>query len=155
MNCELSHNCKCHVRRIFGILTLMWFVYTSFSSYCVTSPKVHHRINEVHHLLKLFIKSRSFFWILEQSNIIFSMAAGLIGLHMSGVKCVTKASACQHTFIHVLRFVVNMLHCGRVAFTVFKQADSKGVKQRFTSTASLDDAYCEATIPVDMGHHVT
>ena len=41
-----------------------------------------------------------------------------------------------------------MFYCGRVAFTVFKHADIKGVKQRLTSTASLDDGYYEATIPV-------
>ena len=59
------------------------------------------------------------------------------------------------TFLQVLRFVVNMFYCGRVAFTVFKHADIKGVRQRITSTTSLDDGYCEATIPVVKGHHVT
>ena len=59
------------------------------------------------------------------------------------------------TFIQVLRFLVNMFYCGRVAFTVFKLADIKRVRQRLTSTASLDDRYCEATIPVVKGHHVT
>ena len=44
---------------------------------------------------------------------------------------------------------------GRVVFTVFKHTDIKGVRQRLTSTASLDDGYCEATIPVVKGHHVT
>ena len=95
------------------------------------------------------------------------------------ISCVTKASACHHiihanhrhclwkipliiaiqsnvtTFIKVLRFVVNMFYCGWVTFTVFKQADIKGVRQRLTSTASLDDGYCEATIPVVKGHHLT
>ena len=41
-----------------------------------------------------------------------------------------------------------MFYCGRIAFTVFQHADIKGVRQRLTSTASLDDGYCEATIPV-------
>ena len=95
------------------------------------------------------------------------------------ISCVTKASACHHTLhanhwhclwnispiiavktnvttsIKVLRFVVNLFYCGRVAFTVFKHADIKGVRQRLTSTATLDDGYCEATIPVVKGHHVT
>ena len=118
-------------------------------------------------------------WILARNDINFSMAAGLIRLHMQVISCVTKASACHHTLhadhwhclwkiapiiavkssvttsIQVLRFVVNMFYCGRVAFTVFKHADIKGVRQRLTSTASLDDGYCEATIPVIKGHHVT
>ena len=118
-------------------------------------------------------------WILARNDITFSMAAGLIRLHMPGVKCVTKASACHHTlhanhwhclwkfprivavksnvttFIQVLRFVVNMFYYGRVAFTVFKHADIKGVRQRLTNTASLDDGYSEATIPVVKRHHVT
>ena len=62
------------------------------------------------------------------------------------------------TFIQVLRFVVDMFYCGRVAFTVFKHADIKGTRQRITSTTSLDDGYCEATISVVKhvkGHHVT
>ena len=65
---------------------------------------------------------------------------------------------CQNnvtTFIQVLRFVVNMLYCGRVAFGVFEDADISGMRQRLTSTASLDDLYCEAAIPVVKGHHVT
>ena len=90
-----------------------------------------------------------------------------------------KASACHHTlhanhwhclwkfppiiavksnvttFIQVLRFVVNMFYCGRVTFIIFKHADTKGVRQCLMSTASLDDGYCEATIPVVKGHHVT
>ena len=57
--------------------------------------------------------------------------------------------------IQVLRFVVDMFYCGRVAFTVFKHADIKGLRQRLTTTASLDDGYCEATSPVVKGHHVT
>ena len=48
-----------------------------------------------------------------------------------------------------------MFYFGMVAFTEFKHADIKGVRQRLTSTAPLDDGYCEATIPVDKGHHVT
>ena len=48
-------------------------------------------------------------------------------------------------FIQVLRFLVNMLYCGRFAFTVFKHAEIKSVRQRLTSTASLDHGYCEAT----------
>ena len=58
---------------------------------------------------------------------------------------------CQNnvtTFIQVPRFVVNMFYCSRVAFIVFNHADIKGVRQRLTSTASLDDEYCEATTPV-------
>ena len=57
-------------------------------------------------------------------------------------------------FIHILGFIVNMFYCGRVAFTVFKHADIKGVRQCLTSTAPLDDGYCEATIPIVKGHHV-
>ena len=45
------------------------------------------------------------------------------------------------TFIQVLRLVVDMFYCGRVAFTVFKHSDIKGVRQRLTSTASLDNGY--------------
>ena len=48
-----------------------------------------------------------------------------------------------------------MFYCGRVAFAVFNHADIKGVRQRLTSTESLNDGYCEATIPVVKGHHVT
>ena len=48
-----------------------------------------------------------------------------------------------------------MFYCGRVAFTVFKHADIKGLRERLTSTASLNDGYCEATILVVKGHHVT
>ena len=49
------------------------------------------------------------------------------------------------TFIQVFRLIANMFYCGRVAFTVFKHADIKGVRQRLTSTASLmNDRYCEA-----------
>ena len=48
-----------------------------------------------------------------------------------------------------------MFYCGGVAFTVFKHADVKGVGQRLTNIGSLDDGYCEATIPVVKGHHVT
>ena len=59
------------------------------------------------------------------------------------------------TFIQVLRLVENMFYYGRVAFTVFKHTDIKAVGQRLTSTASIDDGYCEATIPVVKGHHVT
>ena len=44
------------------------------------------------------------------------------------------------TFIQFLRFVVNMSYCGRVAFTVFKHADNKGVRQRLTSTARGDNS---------------
>ena len=55
------------------------------------------------------------------------------------------------TFIQVPRFVVNMFCCGRVAFTVFKHTDIKGVRQRLTSAASLDDGYCEATSLTDTG----
>ena len=36
-----------------------------------------------------------------------------------------------------------------------KHADIKGVRQRLTTTASLDDGYWEATIPVVMGYYVT
>ena len=48
-----------------------------------------------------------------------------------------------------------MFYRGKVAFTIFKHADIKGMRQRLTSTASLDDEYCEATIPVVKGHQVT
>ena len=65
--------------------------------------------------------------------------------------CCQKQS---HNF-QVLRFVVIMFYCGTVAFTVFKDTDTKGMRQRLTSTASLDDGHCEATIPVVKGHHVT
>ena len=51
----------------------------------------------------------------------------------------------------VLRFVVNMFCCGRFAFTVFKHADIKGVRQRLTITASLGDGYCEVTLSVVIG----
>ena len=118
-------------------------------------------------------------WILARNDINLSMAAGLIYARRQVISCVTKASACHHTlhanhwhclwkfppiiavksnvttFIQVLIFVVNMFYCGRVAFIVFKHADIKGVRQCLTSTASLDDGYCEATIPVVKGHHVT
>ena len=71
--------------------------------------------------------------------------------------CVAKASSCHHTlhanhwhclwkippiiavksnvttFIQVLRFVVNIFYCGRVAFTVFKHADIKGVGEDMES----------------------
>ena len=60
----------------------------------------------------------------------------------------------RHNF-PFLRFDVNKFYCGRDAFAVFKHADIKGVMQRLTSTASLDDGYCEATVPVVKGHHVT
>ena len=86
------------------------------------------------------------------------------------ISCVMKASACHHTlhynhwhclskippiiavksnftiFIQVLRFIVNRFYCCSVAFTVFKPADIKGVRQRLMSTTSLDDGHCEATI---------
>ena len=48
-----------------------------------------------------------------------------------------------------------MFYSGKVVFIVLKHADIIGVRQRLTSTASLDDGYCEATIPVVKGHHVT
>ena len=74
------------------------------------------------------------------------------------IPCVTKVSACHHTlhanhwhclwknasiiavksnvttFIQVLRFVVNIFYCERVAFTVPKHADIKGVRQRPLTT---------------------
>ena len=65
---------------------------------------------------------------------------------------------CQNnvtTFIQVLRFVVNMFYCGTVAFTIFKHTNIKGIRQRLTSIASLHNGYCEATISVVKGHHVT
>ena len=120
-------------------------------------------------------------WILARNY--FFIAAGLIRLYIYArrqvISCVTKASACHHTlhanhwhclwkippitavksnvstFIKVIWLVVNIFHWGRVAFTVFKHADIKGVRQRLTSTASLDDGYCEATIPVVKGQRVT
>ena len=48
-----------------------------------------------------------------------------------------------------------MFYFGVVAFAVFKPADIKGVRQRLTSIASIDDGCYEATIPVVKGHHVT
>ena len=60
----------------------------------------------------------------------------------------------RHNF-QVVRFIVNMFYCGRVAFTIFKYADIKGVRQHLMSTASLDEGYCEVTIPIVKGHHVT
>ena len=59
------------------------------------------------------------------------------------------------TFIQILRFIVNMFYCVKVSFTVFKHNVIKGVRQRLTSTASLDDGNCEVTIPIVKGHHVT
>ena len=77
------------------------------------------------------------------------------------ISCVTKASTCHHTlhtnhwhclwkippivagksnvttFIQVLRFVVNMFYCGRVAFTIFKHANMKGVRQRLHQQSPL------------------
>ena len=50
----------------------------------------------------------------------------------------------------------SQIHCkyyGRVAFTIFKQHDIKGVRQPLTRTASLEDRYCEVTIPIVKGHH--
>ena len=88
------------------------------------------------------------------------------------ISCLTKASACHNTlhanhwhcllkiiavknnvttFIQILRIVVNMFYCGRVAFTVFKHTNIKGVGQRLTSTTSLDDGYYEAKIPFVKG----
>ena len=48
-----------------------------------------------------------------------------------------------------------MFDCSRVAFAVIKHADIKGVRQHLTSTASLDNGYCEVTIPIIKGHHMT
>ena len=48
-----------------------------------------------------------------------------------------------------------MFYCGRIAFAIFKYANIKGVRQRLTSTASLDGGYCDATIPVVKEYHVT
>ena len=61
------------------------------------------------------------------------------------------------TFIQILRFVVNMFYCGKAVLIVLKYTDIIGVRQRLTSTASLDDGYCEATIPLVKGapHDVT
>ena len=87
------------------------------------------------------------------------------------ISCVTKASACHHTlhanhchylwkippiiavksnvttFIQILRFVVNMFYHGRVDFTVFKHAETKGVRQRFTSTAPLTTGIVRRQVP--------
>ena len=95
------------------------------------------------------------------------------------ISCVTKASACHHTrhanhrhrsyeflaiigikdniktFNYVCRLIVNMFYCGGILFHDFKHADIKSVRQRVTSAKSLADGYCEATIPVLKGHHVT
>ena len=92
------------------------------------------------------------------------------------ISCVTKHSSCHHTlhtnrrhclwkippiiavksnvitFIQVLRFIINMFYCGRFAVIIFKNTDIKGARQRLTSTVSLDDGYCEATIPVVKGY---
>ena len=43
---------------------------------------------------------------------------------------------------------IHCKYCDGVAFTVFQHASIKGVRQRFTSTASLEDGYCEVTIPI-------
>ena len=121
-------------------------------------------------------------WILARNDINFSMAAGLIRLHIcpasSNLVCnegqrvspysprqslallmeVSTNYCCQkqrHNFHSSSQIRCEYVYCGRVAFTVFKHADIKGVRQCLTSTASLDDGYCEATIPVVMGHHVT
>ena len=88
---------------------------------------------------------------------------------------VTRASACHHTlygnywhrlleipaiicvknnittFNYVCRSFVNMFYCGRNRKNEFKHADMKGVRLRVTSTASLADGHCEATIPVVKG----
>ena len=41
-----------------------------------------------------------------------------------------------------------MFYCDRNRFNEFKHADIKDMK-------SVDDGFCEATIPVVKGHHVT
>ena len=95
------------------------------------------------------------------------------------ISCVRKASACHHTlhanlwhclwkilpiiavkkqrrnFHSSYQIRCYMFYCGRIAFTVFKHADIKGMRQRLTSIASLDDGDCGATNPVGKGHHVT
>ena len=105
-------------------------------------------------------------WILARNYIISFHDSGLnwaTYARCQVISCVTKASACHHTLhanhwhclwkippivavksnvttsIQVLRFVVNMFYCGMVASTVFKYADIQGVRQRLTSTASLDE----------------
>ena len=74
---------------------------------------------------------------------------------LTGVCGIIAAKSNVKTFMQVLKFVVGMFYCGRVAFTIFKHADIKGVRQCLTSKTSLDDRYCEATIPIVKGHHVT
>ena len=149
------------------------------SSWLPLAHSIHHTYHQVTVMNKHYNMT---VWILARNDINFSMAAGLIRLAYARrqvIWCVTKASACHYTLhanhwhclwkispiiavksfvttsIQVLRFVVNMFYCGRIAFTVFKHADIKGVRQRLTSTASLNDGYCEATIPFVKGHHVT
>ena len=41
-----------------------------------------------------------------------------------------------------------MFYCGKIIFIWFNHVDIIGVKQCSTSAASLDDRYCEATIPI-------
>ena len=41
-----------------------------------------------------------------------------------------------------------MFYCGRVAFSAFKHANIKHVRQRLTNSVSLDDGYCEEKIPI-------
>ena len=113
-------------------------------------------------------------WGARKSPLLLYITTWLCGFWRQAISCVTKASACHHavhanqctsqiiavksnvtTVIQIPRFVVNMFYYGRVVFIVFKHADTKGVRHFFTSTASLDIGYCEATISVDNGHHVT
>ena len=92
-------------------------------------------------------------WILAGNYISFTIAAGLIRLHMPGFKKsrVTRPSACHHTlngnhwhclleipaiigvtsniktFNYVSRSFVNMFSCGRSRKNEFKHVDMKGV----------------------------
>ena len=104
-------------------------------------------------------------WILAGNDINFSLATGLIRLHMPSIKnlvCnenvrLSPYSPChslapfmgdstkycwqkQHQTINLnIKFVVNVFYCDKIVFNAFTRADIIGVRSRVPTTASLDD----------------
>ena len=58
------------------------------------------------------------------------------------------------TFSYFCRFIVNMFYCGRILLSRFNPADIIGVRLCITSTVSLDNGHCEATMHIVKGHQV-
>ena len=116
-------------------------------------------------------------WILVENGIIFPWRRALVGyispvssnlVHNEDAR-VSPWSPCQYLVLlwwippgvhlcpkqHCSYLLSSQICSGRILLTGFKPADNKGVKQRVTSTAFLDDGYRDATIPFVNGHHVT